>query len=412
MSDKIKRSRRDVLYLTALSGVPGLVGLESTDRQNLTNMVESIEAEIDQVEGNQQLASPYDPQIKNIGATYSDALFELQLTANQVDGYQEVGQFQVATGNMSNVYIRRVTPLPVIREGEPTWMDFGREIAVLTANAVIGSASYPGVKELLSLFEEQVLAEDATYVDKVNLFVGKDQTLPERLVNNKSRFLVHLTTKKADDEVEVWKPNMGFFYRPEEQESPTARFAPTPYSMKTAEFCERRGSRSDDRNGGDDGDNRGQGSNRLPKTFTESFERGLNGWQIGLHPNASDRITKGEGEWTDRYGGSVRLSVNGGPSHIGVWKTTTAIPKNTRIEAKYESDNLAGSPGGPRLFFHLPDGGRIRLDFDQGGEGESDGQLSGTVPRDIPSGTDLEFRLGVWPGEIKVYCTEIAAEPP
>lgn len=39
--------------------------------------------------------------------------------------------------------------------------------------------------------------------------------------------------------------------------------------------------------------------------------------------------------------------------------------------------------------------------------GVNDGTLVGTVPRDLPAGTEIEIRLGVWPGEITVYVKNV-----
>lgn len=143
--------------------------------------------------------------------------------------------------------------------------------------------------------------------------------------------------------------------------------------------------------------------------FIEEFESGLNGWRIGLPSGIGPRVTQGEGEWTQKYGGSVRLHVDGGPNHIGVRQRVGALENGTRISAQYKSPNLDGEPGSPRILLHLPDSDEtISIDKDPG-RGEHDGVLTGTVPRDLPAGTELEIRLGVWPGEITAYVTNVTA---
>ncbi|WP_167768511.1 right-handed parallel beta-helix repeat-containing protein [Haloarcula amylovorans] len=146
--------------------------------------------------------------------------------------------------------------------------------------------------------------------------------------------------------------------------------------------------------------------------FTEEFADGLNGWIIGLPSGTGPRVTKGEGTWSEKHGGSVKLSVDGGPNHIGVYREVDALSEGTEIIAEYESPNLDGQPGSPRILLHLPESDdTIGLDSDPG-RGEHDGILRGTVPRDLPQGTQLEIRLGVWPGEITVYVTNVTAHSP
>jgi hypothetical protein len=146
--------------------------------------------------------------------------------------------------------------------------------------------------------------------------------------------------------------------------------------------------------------------------FTEEFKSGLNGWTIDLHPDAADRVTKGTGTWHEKYGGSIHLHVDGGPNHVGVYRKVGSLQKGTKVRVNYESPNLDGQPGGPRILLHLPDSDEIiGLDMDAGRK-KHDGVLEGTVPQDLPAGTELEVRLGVWPGEIDVFVTNITVERP
>lgn len=151
-----------------------------------------------------------------------------------------------------------------------------------------------------------------------------------------------------------------------------------------------------------------QNGGQLTAPFTEEFRNGLNGWTVDLHEDAGARVSKGEGSWSEKYGGSIRLYVNGGPNHIGVYRPVNELREGMRIIANYESSNLAGSPGGPRIFLHTPDGSKHKIDADPGGQEDTDGRLAGTVPKNMPEGTEVEVRLGVWPGEITVFVKNIS----
>ncbi|WP_424017781.1 hypothetical protein ACOZ4N_18210 [Halorientalis pallida] len=147
--------------------------------------------------------------------------------------------------------------------------------------------------------------------------------------------------------------------------------------------------------------------------YATEFTDGLDGWTVGLHPNADDRVTAGDANWSDRHGGSVALHVDGGPNHVGVYRAFDGLGEGDRIVATYESPNLDGEPGGPRILLHEGDGS-TQLDRDNGGgdarESPPDGRLEGVVPRDMADGTDVEIRLGVWPGEIDCYVTRIGID--
>ena len=151
-------------------------------------------------------------------------------------------------------------------------------------------------------------------------------------------------------------------------------------------------------------------SERLQPPFNEEFEEGTSGWTVGLPSGIGPRVTEGDGEWSDNYDGSVRLDVDGGPSHIGVYREVGELEEGSRIVVNYESSNLEGKHGGPRLLLHLPESDKsVKIDMDPGSD-DPDGKLAGTVPRDLPAGTELEARLGVWPGEITVYITDITVQ--
>ena len=155
-------------------------------------------------------------------------------------------------------------------------------------------------------------------------------------------------------------------------------------------------------------------SDRLQSPFTEEFTSGLNGWTANLPSEWAPRASEGDGSWSEKHGGSIRLHVAGGPSHIGVHRELGEVKKGSRITVNYESTNLEGSPGGPRILLHLPESDKTpRLDMDEGqSDSTRNGTLVGTVPQNLPAGTELEIRLGVWPGEITAYITDITLKPP
>ncbi|WP_152529852.1 hypothetical protein [Candidatus Halobonum tyrrellensis] len=149
----------------------------------------------------------------------------------------------------------------------------------------------------------------------------------------------------------------------------------------------------------------------LEPPFVEEFESSPSGWTIGLHSRADERVTKGEGAWSSEYSGSIKLQVDGGPNHIGVYHPVGDLTEGTEITVNYKSPNLQGEPGGPRITLHPPDDDSFTIDMDSGGGGsgtaDTDGVLRGTLPESVPAGTEVEARLGVWPGEITVYITRV-----
>lgn len=230
-----KPTRRELLLTGALSGTPLLAGCSgiTPDRQRPTE-TKSMNPES---ERETQLEAPYDPTIHIITASYTDALFELELNANNVDGYAEIGHFQIATGRSDTVYIRRVTPLPVVREDSSEWVDFGREMAIIAGETVLGTVPFSDIQQVIQLYEERQFQENTANVNMTKLFVGQTSTLPEEMVTSTARFLVHLTTNVGAEPVEQWEPSLGYQYRPEDQDSPTAQFAPVPLTIDTKEFC-------------------------------------------------------------------------------------------------------------------------------------------------------------------------------
>lgn len=154
----------------------------------------------------------------------------------------------------------------------------------------------------------------------------------------------------------------------------------------------------------------------LDVPFTEEFKSGLGDWTVGLPGSVKPRVTEGTGSWSSKYGGSVRLHVDGGPNHIGLSRSVDAMKEGTEVTAHYESPDLRGQPGGPRIVIHPWKGDSFTIDMDNGGGGsaqpDTDGTLRGTLPRDMEAGAQIEIRLGVWPGSITVFVTRVSVAPP
>ena len=150
--------------------------------------------------------------------------------------------------------------------------------------------------------------------------------------------------------------------------------------------------------------------------FETTFDGGLDGWTVDQRFRTGDlrdgSPTAGDGGFSSEYGGSVRLHVDGGPSSIGVARNTTGLPNGTRITARYESSTFTSEPGTIRLLLYPP-GNYNQNEIQIAAEGDSDGVLSGIVPRDLPAGTQIRVTAAVWPGEYTTYVTNVTAtEPP
>ncbi|MEZ3163923.1 VWD domain-containing protein [Halorubrum sp. RMP-47] len=157
-------------------------------------------------------------------------------------------------------------------------------------------------------------------------------------------------------------------------------------------------------------------SERISIPFEATFDEGLEGWTVNHRFRTGDERdgspTPGDGGFSTEYGGSVRLHVDGGPSTIGVARNATGLSNGTRITARYESSTFASEPGNIRLLLYPP-GNYNQNEIQLANEGDPDGVLSGTVPRDLPAGTQVRVGAAVWPGEYTIYVTNITAtEPP
>jgi hypothetical protein len=165
---------------------------------------------------------------------------------------------------------------------------------------------------------------------------------------------------------------------------------------------------------GADGGTNDTDADALPVPFSEPFDGGLDGWTVDTRFRTGDRFgtpTPGDGGWSDAHGGSVRLHPDGGPSNVGVARNTTGLREGTRVVAHYESDSFEGQPGTARLLLYPPgeyNENEIQIDSDSG-RGENNGTLVGTVPRDLPPGTQVRVTAGVWPGEYTLYVTNVSA---
>lgn len=137
---------------------------------------------------------------------------------------------------------------------------------------------------------------------------------------------------------------------------------------------------------------------------TWSFADGLEGWTADLHECHGDRVSEGDGGWVDAHDGSVRLHVDGGPNHYGLYRQVD-VDKGDRVRVDYHI-HQTDQPGGPRIKLHTPDCDGWLLDKDNRDSGDN-GTLVGTVPEDPPDGAELEVRLGVWPGEITTHVERV-----
>ncbi|WP_193492579.1 hypothetical protein [Haloferax gibbonsii] len=150
-----------------------------------------------------------------------------------------------------------------------------------------------------------------------------------------------------------------------------------------------------------------QNSNTSGETFT--FEDGLNGWSF--RKRADSRASKGSGTWASRFNGSLKLAVDGAPETIQAYREIGPLDEGTQVSAQYSPERFEYSAAGVSLFLVTPDGEQITLETDSGNEqggNEQDGQLSGSVPRDLPEGTEVEIKLVIWPGSTTIWVRKVS----
>lgn len=132
------------------------------------------------------------------------------------------------------------------------------------------------------------------------------------------------------------------------------------------------------------------------------------GWSFGKR--VDERSSAGEGQWAEKYDGSLRLHVDGAPSAIQTWRGFDSLAEGQEITVEYGPERFAYAEAGIHLRLVTSDGNRIGLDSDndmEGGGREQDGTLTGTVPRDLAD-ADIEIHLVIWPGETTVWIQSVS----
>ena len=142
-----------------------------------------------------------------------------------------------------------------------------------------------------------------------------------------------------------------------------------------------------------------------PRTFGFETESALESWQTGKRGDS--RASEGDVSWSDRAGGSLRLTADGGPGTAMAWREVGPLAAGTEIRVEYGPERFEYNAAGLHLYVIDGDGDRTRLDIDNSGAGEQNGTLVGTVPRDLGPDAELELKLVIWPGETTVYVDSV-----
>jgi PGF-CTERM protein len=99
---------------------------------------------------------------------------------------------------------------------------------------------------------------------------------------------------------------------------------------------------------------------------------------------------------------------------VTLYRKVGKIQEGTRITANYGPKEFELRAAGIHLLAVMPGGETVRLDTDndgsRGGGAEQNGTLTGTVPRNLPDGSQVVVKLVVWPGETTVWLESIDFE--
>ena len=155
-------------------------------------------------------------------------------------------------------------------------------------------------------------------------------------------------------------------------------------------------------------------SSLLSLPFTETFESGLNGWEVN-HRYRTDPAEEpsnpsaGDGGYSDSYGGSVRLHVDGGPSTIGVGRQTTGIPAGTELTTTVQVEDAGSEPGNVSLAIFAPDGDDSPDERTSNNGAVTNGEIeiTHTVGEEYAESAEIRVWADVWPGEFTAYVTSI-----
>lgn len=156
-------------------------------------------------------------------------------------------------------------------------------------------------------------------------------------------------------------------------------------------------------------------SELLQLPFTEDFQTGLKGWTVDQRYRLPTQgPNPGDGGHSDKHGGSVRLSVDGGPSTIGVGRQTSGISADTKLSATIEVENASSEPGNVSIAIFAPNGDDKYEERTSNNGNVSNGtiELTHTVQSDYNSGAEIRVWADVWPGDFDAYVTQIEATTP
>jgi hypothetical protein len=163
--------------------------------------------------------------------------------------------------------------------------------------------------------------------------------------------------------------------------------------------------------------------------INQDFEDGLGEWDINQRYRTSDEFVsrfgppeKGSGEYSENYGGSVRLSVDGAPSTIGVARNVSGLEAGTEISVTYHMSLDSPPYGKVGVALYAPNSsnqfgtlcGRCNQDTFVAKEGNlEDGTntISGTLKQDYPSNTEVRVLGDGWPIDFSIYVDNITVSP-
>lgn len=152
----------------------------------------------------------------------------------------------------------------------------------------------------------------------------------------------------------------------------------------------------------------------LALSFSESFDDGLNGWVVNQRfrtgeNESPENPTPGDGGYSDRFDGSVRLHVDGGPSTIGVAHSTTGISEGSKLSTTVYAEADGTQPGNVSLAIFAPDGDDSpdERSMNDGDVTTGEIEIEHIVQEKYAEGAEIRVWADVWPGEFTVYVQHI-----